>query len=88
MTRRVEHHLDNTLDLAVRLSRTGGIQAKTARDRRTDLLGVQLLAFDFARLDDIFGESLQDCLLPEIEAKRLHPADQPALLMPDTCQGP
>ena len=88
MTRRVEHHLDNALDPAVRLSQTGGIQAKTARDRRTDLLGVQLLAFDFARLDDIFGESPQDSLLTEIEAERLHPADQPALLMPDSSQGP
>ena len=78
---RIEHHLDDAFDFAVRLFQPAGIQAETTGDRRTNLLGIQLFLFDSARLDDILGESPQDCLLSEIEAERFHPPNQSALPM-------
>jgi hypothetical protein len=43
-----------------------------------------MLAFDFAGLDDFFGEALQVRFGSQGEAQALHASDKPALKVPDS----
>ena len=47
---------------------------------------VELFAFDFAALENVGGERLQDSFLLEVESERLHMADQAALPAADRGQ--
>ena len=84
--RRVEHHLDNAFDLAVRRFDAADIDAETTRDRGTHLARVQCLALDVAALDDVFSEGLEDRLLLKRKPQGFHAAKQPALPMTDRNQ--
>ena len=83
MARGVEHHFDDALDIAVRRLEAADVHAQPPGDRRADLFGVELLAFDLAALENIGGQSLQNGFLPKVEAERLHVSDQPALPVTD-----
>ena len=78
---RVQHHLDDAFDVTVRRLQTADIDPQPARDRRPDLVRVQPLAFDLAALQHVFGERTEHALLFDLEAKRLHLADQAPLEM-------
>jgi hypothetical protein len=53
LARCVQHHFDHAFHVSVRRYQRPDIHAKPARNRRTHLLGVQTLAFDFAAFDHI-----------------------------------
>ena len=48
---RVEHHLDDALDIAVSGRQRADIHPQPAGDRRAHLVAVELLAFDLAGLE-------------------------------------
>mgnify|MGYP007050449361 CR=1 FL=1 len=79
--RGIEHHLDDTLDIAIGWGEPADIHAKPAGDGGTNLFPVEPLALDLAGFDDILGEGAQDGLGAQIEAERFHAADQSALAM-------
>src|SRR5262245_28898713 len=80
--RRVEHHLHDTFDVTIRRFQGAYIHPELSSDRRTNLAGVEFLAFDLAALQHVFGERAEDGLLPDLEAESLHVADEAALKMP------
>ena len=84
---RVEHHLDDALDMAVGRLQPADVDAKLARDRRADLIGIQPVALDLAALDHVVGESAEDGFLPQPETERFHLADEPALQVPSGGEG-
>ena len=84
--RRVQHHLDDAFDVTVRRLQPADIDSEPTRDRRADLVGVQLLAFDLAALQHVFGERAENGLLSDPEAERLHLADQAPLQVPGCSQ--
>ncbi len=63
--RRVQHHLHDAFDVTVRRLQPADVDSEPASDRRAHLLGVQLLAFDLAALQDVFGERAENGLLSE-----------------------
>jgi hypothetical protein len=67
--RGVELHLDDALDMPVGGLECADVDAKTPRDGRTDLLGVELLPFDLAALENLSGEGLQDGFLPQVKSQ-------------------
>lgn len=79
MACRIEHHLDNTLDMTVCGLQSAEVHPEAPGDRRADLLGVELLAFDLAALENIGGQGLKDSFLLEPESQGFHMTDQPAL---------
>ena len=84
--RRVQHHLHDAFDVTVRRLQPADVDPEPARDRRAHLVGVQLLAFDLAALQHVFGERAENGLLPDPEAERLHLADQAPLQVPGCSQ--
>jgi hypothetical protein len=84
--RRVQHHLHDAFDVTVCRSQPADIHPEPTRDRRADLIGVQLLAFDFAALQHVFGERAENGLLSDPEAERLHLADKAPLQVPGYSQ--
>ena len=79
--RGVENHVDDPVDMTVRRRKPTNVQPETARQRRTDLIAIENLAFDLTGLDDLFGERLQRGLVAQPQPQRLHAANQPALLV-------
>ena len=79
----VEHHFHHAFDSAVGGFESANVDAQAAGDGGADLCRVQLFAFDLSTLEHIFGEGVEDGLLSELKAKRLHMADHPALPVPD-----
>ena len=71
---RVEHHLDHAVDVAVRRGEGSDIHAEAAGDRGSHLILVEQFAFDFAGLEDVFGEGLENRFSAQVEAERMHPA--------------
>lgn len=59
LARSVQHDVNNALDVAVDRRQRPDVDTKTTRDRRSNLLSIQVFTFDFARLDNILGESLE-----------------------------
>jgi hypothetical protein len=43
------------------------------------LFGIELLTFDFAGLQNIFGERFEDCFLLKAKAEAFHLPDEPTL---------
>src|SRR5579871_170722 len=80
---RVEHHLDDALDVTVGRSEPADIHAEAARERGAHLTLVEDFALDLARLQDFLGERLKGRLSLQPEAKRLHPSDQAPLAVTD-----
>ncbi|MDO8500214.1 MAG: hypothetical protein Q7S20_00040 [Gemmatimonadaceae bacterium] len=83
----VEHHLHDTLDVTVRWLQPADIDSKPARDGRAHLVGVQLLALDFAALQHVFGQRAKNRLLSDLEAQGLHRSEQTPLQVPGCRQG-
>ena len=81
VARRVQHHLDDAFDVAVRGHNAPDIHPEAARDGGAHLLSVQRLAFDLAALDHVVGQRLKDGLLLKREPQRLHLAEQATLLV-------
>ena len=77
----VEHHFNDALNAAVRLLESADVHAEVARNRGSDLFGVELFPFDLATLEHIGGQGLQDGFLAEIESEGFHVANQPPLAM-------
>ena len=69
----IQHHFDNTLDVSICGNRPRNVHAQPPGNGRTHLIRVQVLAFDFAGLDDIQCQRLQFGFLLEREAQALHP---------------
>src|SRR5262245_19414931 len=84
--RRVEHHFDDAFDVTVSSLQAANVDAESARDRRADLFSVQLLAFDLAALQHVFGECTEYGLLSDSEAERLHLPNQTPLQLPGSSQ--
>ena len=83
VARGVEHHLDDAFDVAIRGLEAADVQAQTPRHRRADLFGVELLAFDFAGLQNVFGQRFEDGFLLKTKAEAFHVPDEPALPVTD-----
>jgi hypothetical protein len=61
----------DAFDVTVRRLQRADVNSKPARDRRANLIGVELLAFDFAALHRVLGESAENGLLSQPETERL-----------------
>src|SRR5688572_6553329 len=79
----IQHHFDNAVDVTIRGDQAGDIHTEAPRDRGAHLVGVQALAFDFARFHDILGEGAEERFLLEPETEPFHPAEHAALTMAD-----
>jgi hypothetical protein len=79
MACRIEHHLDDALDMPVCGLQCADVYPEAPGNRRADLLGVKLLAFDLAAFENIGGQGLKDSFLLEVESQSFHATDQPAL---------
>lgn len=75
----VEHHLNDSLDMAVCRLKCADIHAKAARNRGADLLSVKLFPLDLTALEHISRQGVQDGLLTEVEAEGFHATDQSTL---------
>lgn len=80
--RRVEHHLDDAFHVTVRRLQSPDVDTKSTGDRRANLIGVELLAFDLAALDHILGERAENGVFSHPESERFHLTDQAALHVP------
>ncbi len=80
--RGVERHLDDALDVPVRRQEGADVHPQAAREGGSDLLPVEGLSLDLARLEDVLGERVERGLLAEPEAEAFHPPDEPPLPMP------
>ena len=85
--RRIEHHLDDALDVPVSRLQTADVDSEPTRDRRTNLVGIQLLAFDLAALEHVLSQREENGFFPDFEAEGLHLSDHPSLQMPGCGQG-
>jgi hypothetical protein len=83
---RVEHHLDDALDSSVHRRKRSDVHAEPPRNRGADLLAIESLAFDLARLQNLFGQRLQGGLRAERKAEAFHSTNQPPLVMPNRRQ--
>ncbi|SRR6266568_1473252 len=81
VARRVQHHFNDALYVSIHGLEAANIHPKTARNRGADLLRVQLFPFDFAALEYIRAERLEDRLLTHTEAETLHASHEATLLM-------
>ena len=77
--RRIEHHLDDTLDIAIRWQKPADFDSEPTGDRRAHLVPIKLLAFDIARFKDFLGEAMQHGFRAKLETEALHPSDQTPL---------
>lgn len=84
--RGVQHHFNDTLDAAIHLRKGRDLDAHAPRDRGTDLLSIQLLPFNLARLDNVLRERGQGRFLAQLEAQAFHLAEQATLSMPRITQ--
>jgi hypothetical protein len=75
MAWRVEHHLDDRLDVSVRRLESADVHAEAARDGRGHRFSVQALALDLARLDQV-GGCLNNGLPLEAESQSFQVAYQ------------
>jgi hypothetical protein len=73
--RRIQHYLDDSIHRPVRRYQPANIHAKAPGEGGPHLLCVEFLALDFARLQYIDGQSLEDCTLLERKAQSLHPPE-------------
>jgi hypothetical protein len=87
VARGVYHHFDDAFDVAVPGLEGADVYAQAPGYRRADLLGIELLPFDFAALENIRGKRLQDSFLLEIKSQRFHVPDQAALPVTDGGKG-
>jgi hypothetical protein len=81
--RGVEHHLDDTFDVAVDRRQGRSLDSQAAGNRGPNLAPVQDLAFDLAGLEHVFGQRLENGLLAQRKAERVHATYQLSLSMPD-----
>jgi hypothetical protein len=65
----VEHHFNDTFDIAVGGLEGADIHTKAARDGGPDLFCVKFLPLDLAALERVGGQGLEDSFLTEVEAK-------------------
>ena len=84
--RRIKHHFDHPFDITVSGGERADLDAEPASERGADLVRVELLAFDFAGFEDIFGERAQDRFAPQGNPERFHASDQLALAQPEARQ--
>jgi len=84
--RRVQHHLHDAFNVKVRRLQPADIDSEPTCDRRADLFSVQLLAFDLAAIQHVFGERPKNGLLLDPKAECLHPSNQPPLQVPGCSQ--
>ena len=77
--RRVEHHFDNALDIAIGGNQPADVHAEPPGDRRADLIGRELLSLDLARSDDVLGQRAKVRLAAQLEPEPLHLSEQAAV---------
>jgi hypothetical protein len=58
VTGRIQSHLDNTIDVAIRGFEATDVDSEAASDRGTNLFGIKRLSLDFAALEHVGRESL------------------------------
>ena len=80
---RVQHHLDNTINMAIRRDQSANFQTQPLCDRRSNLILVECLSFDLAAFHDITGQCPEHRLVAKIEAKTLHAPQEFALAVTD-----
>jgi hypothetical protein len=83
----VKHHLDHTVNVPVHRGQRADVDAEPARDGRAHGRGVELLAFDLAGLDDIFGQGRQTGLVSQGHADVGRAPHQQPLGAADVGQG-
>src|SRR5688572_10402208 len=66
---RIHHQLDYSVDIAVGGHETADVEAKLSGDGRSDLRAVQFLAFDLARLDDVFRQGAKVSFAAQAKAQ-------------------
>src|SRR3989338_2424502 len=59
---RIKHHFHHTVNMPVGRNKAGNFQTKPSCNGRPDLAGIQNLSFNLARLDNVEGEGLKQCL--------------------------
>src|SRR5262249_224635 len=80
------HHLDDAFNTPIDDVHGGDIDAKAARERRADLLRVELLALDLAAFHRLFRQSFQGGFLLKREPERFHATDQSSLVVTHGCK--
>ena len=79
MARGIQHHFHDAFDVAVGGLEGADVYPQAPGDGGTDLPGIELFAFDFAALENVRRQRLQDGLLLKVEAEPFHAPDQAAL---------
>ena len=82
----IQHHLDHALDMAIDRRQGANIHTQTTRNARTDGGDAEVLAFNLAGLDNIFGERQQTCLTPRRCTDIGQPPEEKALSPTDFCK--
>ncbi len=77
----VDHHLDDALDVAADRHIAADLDPELARDRGANLFGIECLSLDGRGRYHLCRQGLEARLAPELKAKALHAAEQPALAM-------
>src|SRR5262245_19788732 len=72
--------------MPVRRNGAGDIDTEPSRDRRADLLRIEVFAFDLAGLYDVEGERLEFRLLPELGTESLHSPEYASLPVANVSQ--
>ena len=57
---RVEHHFDHAFDMTIRRREPADVHAEATGERRARLIGIELLAFNLTRLEDVLGERAEE----------------------------
>jgi hypothetical protein len=86
MARSVQHHFDDPLHVPIRIFEAPDVHAEAPGKRGTHLLRVEVFPLDFAALEYVIGEGLENGLLTKLEAQTLHSAQQTPLLVTDSSQ--
>jgi hypothetical protein len=84
--RRVEHHLDDALDVAIGPPESADVHAEATRDRRLHFRRIERLPLDVAALHHVLDQRPEHRLALQIEAEGLHSAEKATLPVPDLGQ--
>jgi hypothetical protein len=79
---RIEHHLDDTFDVAVFARQSATLHTQTARQGGANLIAVEMLTLDLTGFQDFFGQRTQYRFGAELKTEPFHPPNQPSLMIP------
>jgi len=83
----VENHFNNAVDISIGWRESADVDAESLGKGRSNLIDIQSLTFNLARLENVLNEEFKRRFSTRGEAERLHPTDQAALLVAHSGEG-